>query len=644
MDGVQFGEYGSLIFDGDVRVCCYSKNGSRLAIAVGGCQEPGTIYIYHMPTQTLIKTIKGHKQKVNSMSFSLDGTRLASGSDDGKLHIWCVQSGVCEKTLNYQRNKVTKVAFSPNGKYLSSSSVSLKSDALRVWDVNDDRLIMQLVNDPTRSKLSSFTFSPDSSYLALGGWDGTIRLWNIKNNVCRQILKGHFLSVSSVTFSPDGSRLVSGSWDNTVRLWNTYSGECEKTLEGHTSEVLSVDFSPDSTRLVSGSSDGTLRLWNVYTGLCERIVEGHSGLVTSVVFSPEGKYVVSGSFDKTVRLWNVNNSSSYERAIKNHTHWANVITFSLDGISLISLGNDGARLWDAQSGVYKGTLKEYINFTSNNGLSQNSECSASVLPLRGNEAYLGKAQSGAYEEAALKGDMDFMNTTNLNIDTVYSALPINNIIYLWNTQSGICERKLEGHTSEVWTTAFSPDNAYLASGDADGVIRFWSIVKSDFELADATPPLTPKPGGVRSCCWHPKGMPYLASAYNDGSIRYWQLIQGHGSTPTHLRLIWSSKKPNTLNVIGCNIGGVKNLSGSNTVLLEQKGARGKAAPLVQSRVRARRTADSAIPESAGNNSSRFWPSLGVQCGVRRTRSLANEDLASEDSGMPLKKASKRHCR
>jgi WD40 repeat protein len=644
MDGVQFREYYNLIFDQDVRVCCYSKDGSRLAIAVGTCQEPGTIYIYNMPTQTLIKTIQGHKQKVNSMSFSVDGTRLASGSDDGKLRIWCVQSGVCEKTLNYDRNKVTKVSFSPNGKYLSSSSLSLKSDILRLWDVNDGHLIMQIVNDPTSSKLSSFTFSPDSSYLALGSWDGTIRFWDVKKNVCKQVLKGHFLSVSSITFSPDGSRLVSGSWDNTLRIWNTYSGECEETLKGHTSEVLSVDFSPDGTRLVSGSSDGTLRLWNAHTGLCERIIEEHSDLVTSVVFSPDGKHVVSGSFDKTVRLWNVNNRSSCERMLKSHTHWASVITFSLDGMSLISLGDDGARLWDAQSGVYKGTLKNHSNCTNNSDPIQNNECSSLVLPPCANKTHLGEAQGGAYEED-LKGDIDFMSSTTFNSkDTAYSALPVNNMIYLWNTQSGICERKLNGHTYEVWVTAFSPDSAYLASGDADGVIRFWSI-KGDFELADATPPLTPKPGGVRSCCWHPRKMPYLASAYNDGSIRYWQLIQGHGSTPTHLRLIWASKQQQTLNVTGCNIADVQNLSASNTLLLEQKGARGKPAQLVQStRARTRRAADSAISVSSARNASGFLRPSGIQYGVRRVRSLSNENLASENSSMPLHKANKRRCR
>ena len=117
--------------------------------------------------------------------------------------------------------------------------------------------------------------------------------------------------VSSVAFSPDGKTLASGGWNGTVRLWELGSGQ-ERTTFRHTQAVSSVAFSPDGTTLASGSGDHTIRLWDVDTGQLRTTLEGHLSGVTSLVFSPDGKSLASaseehttshGGWDHTIRLW-----------------------------------------------------------------------------------------------------------------------------------------------------------------------------------------------------------------------------------------------------------------------------------------------------------------------------------------------------
>ncbi|KDQ50901.1 hypothetical protein JAAARDRAFT_141209, partial [Jaapia argillacea MUCL 33604] len=75
------------------------------------------------------------------------------------------------------------------------------------------------------------------------------------------IIEGHSNIVSSVAFSPDGKHIALGSWDKTARVWDVKSGELVAgPFEGHSSSVTSVAFSADDKHIASGSWDKTVRV------------------------------------------------------------------------------------------------------------------------------------------------------------------------------------------------------------------------------------------------------------------------------------------------------------------------------------------------------------------------------------------------
>ena len=73
---------------------------------------------------------------------------------------------------------------------------------------------------------------------------------------------------------PRRARLASGGFDSTIKLWDVATGDKVLTLRGDSAGVVSLAFSPDGQLLVSGTIDWTARVWDA-TPL-DATIEGRS--------------------------------------------------------------------------------------------------------------------------------------------------------------------------------------------------------------------------------------------------------------------------------------------------------------------------------------------------------------------------------
>ncbi|NOT57750.1 MAG: WD40 repeat domain-containing protein [Deltaproteobacteria bacterium] len=119
----------------------------------------------------------------------------------------------------------------------------------------------------------------------------------------RQTLSRHNSVGNSVAWSPDGNFVATGGNDGSIRIWDTKSGQEVRMLVGHRNAVRSVAWSPDGRWLASGSADNTVKMWEAQSGQELRMLVSHRNAVTSVAWSPDGRWLASGSADNTVRLW-----------------------------------------------------------------------------------------------------------------------------------------------------------------------------------------------------------------------------------------------------------------------------------------------------------------------------------------------------
>ena len=110
-----------------------------------------------------------------------------------------------------------------------------------------------------------------------------------KNRVLReqnwliQTLDDHESGINCMALSHDSTVLATGSDDHSVRLWSTKTSpvECLNVLSGHTNYISQILIYENC--LVSGSADQTVRKWDMISGQCIFICTGHTSLVNRIM-------------------------------------------------------------------------------------------------------------------------------------------------------------------------------------------------------------------------------------------------------------------------------------------------------------------------------------------------------------------------
>jgi WD40 repeat protein len=99
--------------------------------------------VWDAQTGQQLLALQGHTGTVNSVCFSPDGTRLASGSWDpsnpdkpGEVKVWDAQTGQQVLALKGHTREVISVAFSPDGTRIASGS---GDQTVKVWEGQSDR-------------------------------------------------------------------------------------------------------------------------------------------------------------------------------------------------------------------------------------------------------------------------------------------------------------------------------------------------------------------------------------------------------------------------------------------------------------------------------------------------------------------------
>ncbi len=156
---------------------------------------------------------------VTAVAFARDGTVLAGAAFDKTIRLWDVATGKELGVLPKQAHIVATLAFSPDGQTLASGD---RCGGVTLWDrtTGDVRATLATAeNEVFMNEVTALVFSPDGETSAVAV-ERTVRLWEVASGRLLARLEGHAGKVKCLAFSPDGTRLASGGYDRTLRLWD----------------------------------------------------------------------------------------------------------------------------------------------------------------------------------------------------------------------------------------------------------------------------------------------------------------------------------------------------------------------------------------------------------------------------------------
>jgi eukaryotic-like serine/threonine-protein kinase len=440
---------------------------------------------------------------------------------------------------------VLDTAFSHDGNLLATCT---QAGVVRIWRAETGREIQKWQElqkwQAHVGNATTVRFSPDDRFVATGGFDKTVKVWDVKK-VRDQVRRGevgqphlkweeHGGRVWSVAFSRDGRRLVSAGGMETertgeVNVWDMTTGEKVFPTKTFDTAVRSVQFSPDGRRLATACGE-VVQVWDAQTGE-EQILpfscRDPVGSLEEVVFSPDGRRLaaVGGMVqvhpDREVKVWDATTGEAVF-SLPGHVGGLRCAAFSPpDGRRLVSAGVDQTvKVWDATTGEEVLTLRGHLDIVVSVAFSPDGCKLASTsadntvriwdaTPLEGEPTPEYRTLRG---HAGAVIDMAFHPTDGRTLVSTGT----DGTVREWDFQAGtelVHRRRAIG--AVIKRVAYSPDGLRLAAGAGMIPMRVW-----DMTTGTEGPPFPLHTAGVNGLAFSPDGR-HIALATSDFIVRVW---------------------------------------------------------------------------------------------------------------------------
>lgn len=357
----------------------FSLDNSRLVSTA----TDGNVYVWDIASGAQTMKVGGHDDWVygvlvrpGSDADAIQGEIITAGADRS-IRIWGGLYGRSKLELRGHTDQVYSLVLNPvDDGLLASASADF---TVRIWDIswagNYERFTKDLETEQgIPGYAEDVDYNPQGTLLAIPvslarnpndpfpsyALPGEILLVNPRTGERDgPSLRGHTAGVFAIDFDSSGRRLVSASLDKTAIIWDVEARNPLFTLE-HENIVYSADYSPNDWWIATGTQTGDIVLWDAKTGARIKSFSYPDILGTTV----DRKIVAQVQFNTDSTLIAIQyredeniyiidaQTGVLQMTLSGHEDFVRDIDFSLDGATLVSVGDDARMiLWDLTPGI-----------------------------------------------------------------------------------------------------------------------------------------------------------------------------------------------------------------------------------------------------------------------------------------------------
>ena len=244
---------------------------------------------------------------VTALDYSPDGSLLAvSGFHEVLLHK--ADGSALESRLVGLSERIESVSFSPDGKKIAvTGGLPARMGEVQVWDTETKKLSLSV--PVTYDTVYGGSWSPDSSTIAFGCSDNSVRAVNAKTGKQVLFMGSHNDWVIDTVFSVKGDYLSSVARDMSAKLTkideqrfiDNITSITPKALKGG---ILTVTRHPTKDHILFGGADGVPKIYRMQRVKKREIGDDSNqlwnlpplkGRIFSVDWSQDGKLIAAGS-------------------------------------------------------------------------------------------------------------------------------------------------------------------------------------------------------------------------------------------------------------------------------------------------------------------------------------------------------------
>ena len=368
------------------------------------------------------------------------------------------------------------------------------------------------------------SYSPDGRFIATGGVNGKVNLWNTISRKLENDQIEHKNSITDIAFSPTNSQIVaSASEDGEIKVWDINTGK-KRVLGKQPQEnrVSRITFSPNGKIIASVSSESdSIILWPLKGKEKKYQLNQHRDKVSRVAFSPDGEKIASASINGKICLWKLEGDDSFSKPIFPcffHAENKNIrdISFSKNSKTIASSSADGTvKLWNLDNAPFKDepskvfddldTTVNRIIFSpdSKTLATANEDNTIKLLSIEGQELHTLQGHNGAVKDISISPDNRSLVSVSLDQS-----------VRLWDLNKLPLKQTFINHSRAVEGLDFDPNNHAIVSASNNETI-IWHPLHSDFLILNENT-------NTNDILFHPKGR-ILFSANEDAKIKFWDI-------------------------------------------------------------------------------------------------------------------------